>query len=353
MGKGLPPHALRYLDRLAEALRPLDPRHRDAILLELRGHLVDCWERGPHRLDEALASMGEPASFARGFLALGMPNPAAGSLVSTGVVASNDPGLVDGLKHTLASARHGLWTVGLVLFCALTVSDFAAFGPFGPGAKAGMLALRLAAVVAALAAGYRLMLRVEVKPWRLDLAIVRFAAAASAGLALVAGILLAVRLGLVPLLPPEIGVPLLVATIAGCALAGLRLQPFLVGLAAGRTGFGVARIWSGMAGRTAKAAQLWLLAVLPLFVLHAAINLVVRRWDMDPGLLLGLAGIDALVATAMAILAMAINVMAFRWVAGEPLPPAEPFASAAPGAEEVERQRALLLHLLRESRRPA
>jgi hypothetical protein len=63
-------------------------------------------------------------------------------------------------------------------------------------------------------------------------------------------------------------------------------------------------------------------------------------------------GIDGAVAAAVAVVAIAINAMGLRWIAGEPIPEPEPFSTIAPSADEIARQRALLLHHLRESRRP-
>jgi hypothetical protein len=285
----LPGHAERFLSRLGDALRPIDARNRDAILLELRGHLQDCLARGAHRLDEALESMGEPEAFAVGFLAIGAPTPAGGALVSLAAEPANDPGLVAALRDTLAGARHGLWAVGLVLVCGLTVTNFALFQPLPPPGRAGVLVLRLVLVLAAQVAAYRLILRVP-RPWQPDRDAVRYAAALIAAFAAGAGLLMGLRLVIAPLLPTAGRLALLAVAVAGWSLALLRLQPWFAALAVGRRDQRLLGVWRAMRGRTAKLAALWAAFVLPFFLVHFGLDVIARYRVADPAVRLGVAG---------------------------------------------------------------
>src|SRR4051812_33482787 len=64
----LNPVAETFLARLARQLHPLSFDEREALLLELRGHLLERQQQGPEHLRAALDEMGPPEILAREFI---------------------------------------------------------------------------------------------------------------------------------------------------------------------------------------------------------------------------------------------------------------------------------------------
>jgi hypothetical protein len=64
----LPDEAERYLRRLSDALRSMDPSERDAIVQETRSHLMERAREGVEAVGGALEAFGRPDSYAVRFL---------------------------------------------------------------------------------------------------------------------------------------------------------------------------------------------------------------------------------------------------------------------------------------------
>lgn len=367
----LPIAAQRYLANLADGLRTLPRHERDSLILELRAHFQALRTRGDTAIDSAIADLGPAQALAAAFVAA---RPAGGiAVVPPPVEAPAAPpftvrAAVRESLATLRGADERLHTAAAVLLATIAATDFMAFLA-AHHADAALprsltMALRLAGLVVALVAAYRILLPGAARPWQLDRPLLRYVGAALALLALVGACQFAVARGLLPLLVGGLAPGAALATKAllvglvtlGCAAAALRLQPWLVALATGRSGLDAAGSWRGMRGKTRSLIGGWAVLVLPLFALHLAISAAALA-VADPALLLALAGIDAIVATLQALLATALLVTAYRWVVDLPLPAAAPFSTAAPDPAGMAAARRMLLDAIdaryERQRRPA
>ena len=353
----LPIAAERYLENLAAGLRTLPRHERESLILELRSHFDALRTRGDAAIDAAIADLGPAQALAAEFVAA---RPASGvALVPPPVEAP--PARPFTLRaavreslSTLRGADERLRIAAAVLLATIAATDFMAFLAAQSAAAAFprplTMALRLAGILFALVAIYRILLPGAARPWRIDLPLLRYVGAGLALLMMVIGCQLAVARGLVPLFADGLGAAGAMAVKAGlvgavaiaCVFAALRLQPWLIALATGRPGLGALESWRGMHGKTRALVGGWLVLVLPLFALHLAISAVALS-ARNPALLLGLAGFDGIVATAQTLLASALLVTAYRWVADLPLPALSPFSTAEPDPAGMATARRMLL----------
>ncbi len=353
----LPTAAERYLANLAAGLQGLPRHERESLILELRSHFAALQSRGDTAIDTAIADLGPAQTLAAEFVAA---RPASGLALVPPTVATPPArpftirSAVREALATLAGADERLRIAAAVLLATIAATDFMAFlGAHHAEAalpKPLTLALRLAGLLVALVATYRILLPGSAQPWRLDRPLLRYVGAGLALLALVAACQLGVARGLVPLLAaglaPAGALAVKAAIVAlvtvGCVFAALRLQPWLVALATGRRGLEAAGSWRGMRGKTLPLIGGWMLLVMPLFALHLTISAIALAAS-DPALLLALAGLDGLVATLQALVATALLVTAYRWVTDLPLPAPSPFSTAEPDPAGMAAARRMLL----------
>lgn len=349
MENALPSAAERYLDRLERALWALESEERGAILLELRGHLAARAES----VDETIAALGPPERLAQDFLAAG-----AGGGGPAALPEAETPrrlSLHSVLSQVLATwrgSREGLFAVGAVLLTALIASDWALFTlALKPGAALPAWAVmlgRTGAVLLALCAAYRLLLASDRRAWAVDLSAIRFMAGTLATLALGAvGAVAATRAGTAGLHAAGLDGGGLAAaragmaflTLAAIAIPLLRIQPWLAALAAGRQELGLGASWRGTRGRMAAIAKGWAALVLPLYLLHFLLSYSAVKLFPIGVAQLGLAGIDGIVSTVMALAAASLTATVFRWITGDPTPAPRPFGSEQPRADLIEAAR--------------
>ena len=362
MDNALSRPAEQYLERLARALWPLASDQREAIVLEIRGHLAGSAAAG--RLEEALAGLGSPDALAGHFLDEGADQ---GGIAPAPLSFDQRPTHSQTLGEVAATwraGRNGLFLAGAVLVTVLTSTNFLLWlKALRPGITLDvwpMLLVRTAAVLLAMCAVYRLLLTDRSRVWTIDASFFRFAGAMVAVFAGTAAVAVAaIRLGTVALQGAGVEGALLgaaraliaFAALAAAALLLLRVQPWIAALAAGRRGFSLAASWRGSRGRVGSIAKAWAVLVLPLYLFHFLLSLAaVKILPLGVGQLL-LAGLDGIGSAAIVLAAAALNATLFRWVSGEPIPAPRPFGTEPPCPEAVEaaRQR---LRLLLQSHEP-
>jgi hypothetical protein len=352
MTQALPRRAEAWLGTLERELWTLASDERSAIVAELRGHLAARAEAG--RLDEALTALGSPRTLAGAY---DLPAEPTGTAPLPGIGASPRTvgRLLRDVRATLRASRNGLPLVGALLVTTLTSTDFLLWlGIRLPSvgiAAAPLMAVRIGVVLAAFSATYRLALSRTERPWAVDRSFAAFAGALLA--ASLAGVSLALLAGRAAGLAggPSVGRAVALAMLTVASLALLRIQPWLVALAARRPGFGLAASWRGTRGRMRTIAGAWAVLVLPLYLLHALLNLLALRvLPFGPGDLM-LAAADSIDCALIVIGATMLNAAVYRWIAGEPVPAPSPFATEGASPELVEAARARLDRLLQA--RPA
>jgi hypothetical protein len=266
--------------------------------------------------------------------------------------------VVADVRATLRASRNGLWTVGWLLVTSLTATSFLLWTqvrmPWVGIATAPIMLVRIAVVLLAFSAAYRLALAPRERPWALDRGFFAFAAAlvlvtaigVVAALALGrATVAAAAAAGLSPATAFAVrGLAGLAALVAlSCAL--LRVQPWLAALASRREGFTLAHAWRGTSGRMTSIVKGWAVIVLPAYLVHAALNvLALNLLPFGPASLL-LAALDAIVCAGIVMGAAMLNATALRWIAGEAIPAPNPFSTEAPPPALVEEARLRLRHL--------
>lgn len=364
----LPPTAESFLRQLADALWPLSAAERQAILLELRGHLAERWHQGAEPLERALAALGAPDELARAFVDAGAGDTYRQvGMRGRALVPAELPDMpavphrrlsvreiVDEVRATLLASRDGLLMVGALLVTVLTATNFlgwtAKLLPGSTLSEGPVMAIRVGAALLALAAAYRAALSAERPLWTIDLSTLRFAAAALGALgATVMGVLgisaLAAALGA----GAAVRSAAAIMAVVGFSIVLLRIHPWIAGLAADRREMTLRASWRGTEGRMTDIVKAWLLLVLPLYLLHAALNAAALFAVPLGEAHLALALADAVVATAMTLAAVMLNATVFRWAAGEPIPPPRPFATERPPEELVEQARIRLRRLIEAS----
>ena len=366
MENRLPPNAEAYLTQLARELWPIASDERASILLELRSHLIDRAATGA--LDSALASLGPPRTFARAFdfsrcrEAEPAPLPEA---FAQGRRKRPITEVAREVHATLRASRSGLFLVGALLVTGLTSTTFLAWTsirlPWVGISFAGVMAVRLAIVLAALCAAYRLALSQSARPWSLDRSAIAFCAAtlcvSALGIGGAAVMIVALKKGLAVLglnhgLAIVIDLLATLAALAGASILFLRVQPWLAGLAAGRP-LSLKASWRGMSGRTGNIVKGWIAVVLPFYLAHFACDaLALRLLPFGPASL-ALAALDAALSTGVALGAVMLNATAYRWVVGEPIPAPSPFSTEPPSPESIETARARLRLLIGPAPKPS
>lgn len=351
--------AERFLLSLNKALWALPSDERDAILLELRGHLAARAAQGPEALEEALHALGPADGLARQFDQSGGSLAAVPESFASPARSLRVGEVVAEVRATLRASRHGFLLVGALLVTTLVATDFLSWMSIrlpevGVSASA-VTAFRVIAVLLGFCAGYRLALSADAPVWRVDRAALAFSAGfVAVTLVSVAGTVLLVRVASDGLAAAGVaGSPLLAvkAAVALGALGGfsaffLRVQPWLAALAAERSGFTLADSWRGTRGRMGNILKGWAALVLPLYALHFALNLVALEGLRFGPATLALAGVDGVVSAGVAIAAILLNSTAFRWAAGEPIPAPRPFGSDRPEEALVEQARIRLRPVL-------
>ncbi|MBV9930245.1 MAG: hypothetical protein JO013_04790 [Alphaproteobacteria bacterium] len=351
MNQPLPAPAEAWLGALTRELWPLASDERAAVIAELRGHLAARAEAG--LLGQTLADLGSPKALAAAY---DLPGRSEGPIaaVPAALAECGKPvrQLLGDARATLRASRNGLPLVGAVLVTTLTATDFllwlASRLPW-VGVQVGpVMALRVTAVLLAFSAAYRLALSPRERAWSVDRGFLGFAAAlAVASLVAMAAALVAARaaaaLGGAEAVRRVVALVMLVLG----SIALLRLQPWLAALAARRQGFGIAAAWCGTRGKTATIVGAWATLVLPLYLLHALLNLLALRVLPFGAGTLALAGLDAMISALIVVGAAMLNAAALRWLLSEPVPAPSPFATDPPPPELVDAARARLDRLLR------
>jgi hypothetical protein len=348
--------AAAWLSALEAELWHLASDEREAVLAELRGHLAARAEAGA--LEEALAALGDPAALAAAYDFAGPRHGTIAALPGefTHGESKSVRGLLRDVRATLRASRNGLPLVGALLVTSLTATDFllwtASRLPWVGIDVAPPMALRIVAVLLALSAAYRLALSRTERPWSMDRGF--FAFAGALGLATVATVAAALAVGrtagalahgLAAADAIRRGAGLAMLALASMAL--LRVQPWLAALASRREGFGLGAAWRGTRGRMATIAGAWAMLVLPLYLLHAFLNLLAMRVLPFGAGLLALAALDAIACAGIVVGAVMLNAAVLRWIAGEPVPAPSPFSTDRPEPELVDAARARLAQLLR------
>jgi hypothetical protein len=258
--------------------------------------------------------------------------------------------VVADVRATLRASRNGLWTVGWLLVTSLTATSFLLWTqvrmPWVGIATAPIMLVRIAVVLLAFSAAYRLALAPRERPWALDRGFFAFAAALVLVTAI--GVVAARARGRATVAAATAfavrGLAGLAALVAlSCAL--LRVQPWLAALASRREGFTLAHAWRGTSGRMTSIVKGWAVIVLPAYLVHAALNvLALNLLPFGPASLL-LAALDAIVCAGIVMGAAMLNATALRWIAGEAIPAPNPFSTEAPPPALVEEARLRLRHL--------
>jgi hypothetical protein len=359
MDESLPAPAERFLRSLNKALWTLPSDEREAVLLELRGHLAARAAQGEPALHDALAALGPPETLAAQFDQSGGPLAA----VPEGLESRRGPlsvaEVLAEVRATLRASRHGFLLVGALLVTVLIATDFLSWMsvrlPDVGVSAAAVTAVRTVAVLLGLCAGYRLALS-DVPPWALRRSTLAFSAGlAAVTVATIAGTMLVVRAAMAAMAEAGLSGTTQQAAKAAAALVALalfcclflRVQPWLAALAAERGGFTPRDSWNGTRGRMGDIIKGWAALILPLYVIHFGLTLLaLKLLPFGPGTLF-LAGLDGSAAAGVAIAAILLNSTVFRWAAGEPIPAPRPFGSDRPSEELVEQARARLRPLLR------
>jgi len=371
----LPAQAELYLRELEKALWPLGSDEREAILLELRGHLAGCAAMGPDRLSEALRSLGTPEECSRAFVIegagetykkAGMPGRA---LVPVGPPPefARKPQqlsirqLIDQVRASFRASRPEFWAIGALLVTVLTATNFLSYiHALRPGIVEEIwpiMIVRVLVVVAALIAAYRAALTDDQPVWGVNLSTLKFGAALTAitivTITAVGTVMLPIKAATAAL-PAETAVAIKLASIlvllALCSCAYLRLQPWLVGLAIGRKDVGLKRAISETRGKTLTIIKAWAVLVFPLYALHFALTaFAMETGPIGPFHLL-LAAFDGIASMGVAITAALLNATVFRWVAHEPIPGARPFNPDLPSQHYIDEARARLQRHIEASR---
>jgi hypothetical protein len=362
MEKGLPARAERFLRSLASELRALSSDERDAVLLELRGHLLERAVRGETALDAALAALGAPRDLAAAFdqgIGAGVAHVPPGFETSRRHLGWGE--VVNEVRATLRASRNGLIMVGGLLVTVLTATNFLIWmrvlrPEVGDDALVPtMMIVRIAAALLAFCAGYRLALSDEPHPWLVRFSTFRFAAAMVAMVFTTVGGTILIERGATALLglaaAPAGTVLAAKAIIALLALAlfsamFLRVQPWLAALAAERRDFTLGASWRGTKGRMANILRGWAVLVLPLYLIHFALNLLALKVVPFGPTTLALAGLDGIVSMGVALAAILLTATIFRWAAGEPIPAARPFGTEAPDGHLVAQAKARMETLM-------
>lgn len=338
---------------------------RQPVILELRSHFAALHARGGTAVADGIAELGPAQALADEFVAARRAGPAAAIVAPVEHLMSTHPVRPFGVRAairetfaTIAGADERLRLVGAVLLATLATTNFMAFlassNPEAALPKPLTMLLRLAGIVVALVAAYRIMMPGSRRPWRLDLPLARYL---GAGVALL-GVVMAVQLSLKAAIlgiaagagftPEQAYVPRVVAagfvTLA-FVFAFLRFQPWMIALATGRADLTPLGSWRGMRGKTAATIGAWTVLVLPFFVAHYAITAYALS-AAEPRFYLPLAAIDGIVTTAQTIIVSALLVTAYRWVADKAVPEPAPFAAAEPSREAVEAARRMVLEAI-------
>jgi len=363
MDETLPAPAERFLRALDKALWVLSSDERESVVLEIRGHLAERAAEGGQALEDSLAALGPPKILAAAFdqnRGTGLVPIPEGFATPHRTMTVGE--VVRQMRATSRAARPGLILAGAVLVTVLTATDFLSWMsvrlPEVGVEIAWVMAVRVAAVLLAFCAGYRLVLADEVPPWGLGRSTFAFSAALGSvtAVAIVGTILVARGFAAAAVATGLTGVGALalrnlaaLAALAAFSGALLRVQPWLAALAAERRGFTLGDSWRGTRGRMGNVLKGWAALVLPLYLAHVALNLVALRLiPFGPGTL-ALAGLDGAVSAGTALAAILLNATVFRWAAGEPIPAPRPFGSEGAPAELVEEARIRLRPLLRRS----
>jgi len=363
MDDRLPLPAERFLRSLTKALWTLSSDERDAVVLELRGHLAERSAQGGPALDQALTALGAPEALARRFDQSGGGLAAIPADFATPRRPLRVAEVVAEVRATFRASGEGFLLVGALLVTSLIATDFLSWMSIRlpeVGVDAVFVtAIRILAVFAALGAGYRLALSPRLPAWRLGTSTLAFSAGLAGATAIsIAGAILVVRgasavaaaAGMTQggVLAVKAAVALVTLALASGLL--LRIQPWLAALAAERHGFTARASWEGTRGRMGNILKGWAALVLPLYVLHFALNLVALKLLPFGAGTLFLAGVDGIVSAGVAIAAILLNATVFRWASGEPIPAPRAFGSARPDEALVEQARARLRPLLLQRR---
>lgn len=379
---GLIREAEDFLAQLDRALWSLSPAHREAVLLEMRGHFEEHMAEGRLYLLSTLERMGSPAEIARAFVeAAGHrwhSRPANDDNLPITIVQSRElrqyraprqrlpiPEMIETFRLTVMAARNGFWSIGALLVPALTAAGFLiGIDQLSNGAQTipiwAVTATRSTLLALALVAAYRALLTHDDLIWNISKETGRFSAAllAMIGLGGIAylGMLTAIRDVLQ--LPPGSTVTDFLSTCLGLGVAivafliSIRLQPWAVGLAIDDDRINLSTSWLGTSGRIRELMTGWLIFVAPLAIAHGALQILISITPYTVYIKMGLAisAIDAIVTTLLVIAIAVLNTIAFRWVVDEAIPDAAAFSTIHPTAEQVAEMRSIMKSIIDQRR---
>ena len=352
----LPPEAERFLRHLADALWELASDEREAILLELRGHLSERAAQGPEPLRAALAEIGTAEALAGQFLCAATirndrpPAPIPPAFPPT--PRHDIRALFGELRATLRAGRNGLFLVSALLITVLTASNFLLWldkvRPELSLTAWPLMLVRTLVLLLAITAAYRIILSEDERPWTVDTNTLRVAAALLAMLGASTMAVLAIAgaakqtalaAGLDPSTAAALRTLVVIAALIAASCAFLRIQPWVAALATGRRDIGLKRVWRGTGPVFGTILRGWFAFVFPFYAAHVAITYLAIKVLPFGGNQLLLAELDAFVSTGALFAALLLNATVFRWVSGEAIPAPRPFGNAAPDAELVAEAR--------------
>ncbi|PSJ39560.1 HAAS signaling domain-containing protein [Allosphingosinicella deserti] len=359
----LPPEAERFLRRLADALWELASDEREAILLELRGHLSERAAQGPEPLGAALAEIGTAETLAGQFLcAATIRNDAPPAPIPPAYASPRRHdirALFGELRATLRAGRNGLFLVSALLITVLTSSNFLLWldkvRPELSLTGWPIFLVRTLVLLLAITAAYRILLSEDERPWTVDTRTLRAAAALVAMLGSASILVLALAggakqgalaAGLTAGPAATVRNLVAIAVLISVSCAFLRVQPWVAALAVGRRDIGLKRVWRGTGPVFGTVLRGWFAFVFPFYAAHVAITFLAIKVLPFGGNHLLLAELDAFVSTGALFAALLLNATAFRWVSGEAIPAPRPFGNAAPDAELVAEARRRLRVLM-------
>lgn len=363
-----------YLARLDRALWPLSPSQRQAVMLEIRCHLEERFERGSLHLMSSLEHMGPPEEIARAFVeAAGRKwhtRPANDDQLPAVIRQTTLPivykprraplpirEMIDKFRRTYQASRNGIWSIFAVLIACLTATNFlVGIDKLSAGAD-GMpmwfvISARLTVTILAMVAAYRALLTQDDLIWNWTSASARFAAATIGMLGLTTVIFLGVQSVIASISPFAVGsapsVAINAMTVLGIVTASaityLRIQPWVVSQAIDDDRVTLAISLQGTSDKMRHLVTGWMVFVGPLILIHAVISMAMSAMPYQAFIENGLAicMLDALVSALILMAVTILNSIAFRWTVNEPIPDASPFSTITPTNEEVARMREIL-----------
>lgn len=366
MNSNLSATAESFLRRLDKALWALPSEEREAVLLELRGHLEERAMQGPASLRAALADMGSPDEVAAEFLLVAPPSPviemsASRALIPKVIEQSTLPAaymphvprlrlgeIMLDVRAAYRASGDSLWSIGAVLIAMLTATDFLGFvrviQPNAAPHFAVFLIPRTIMILVCVMAAHRAILLRSYGIWDIDRAALRFAGAALPVILILQAAFFGLFAEADHLQDGFRWAAYLVAFLAAGAVL-VRCLPWLAALAIERDDIDLRSCWQETRGKGVAIVVAWGALVVPLIFVHLLLLWLGATIRPLTELQLVIAVVDAIICALLYIAACLLNATVFRWVAREPIPEPLPFSLHEPTGEQILAARE---HLMRE-----